>query len=165
MQTEGRVEWMALPRAAALAEVGWSAPQRSWPDFLKRLAPMLARYRALGINYADSVFGIDPQYAVEAGAIRVTLSNLSELKGAAEVSIRYTLDGREPNQASTLYAQALDLRPGTEIRAATFLGSEQVSRTLVSRLDAHTGWRVTSHQLVMLRHSVTPLIDPSTGLI
>jgi hexosaminidase len=163
MQTEGRVEWMALPRAAALAEVGWSAPQRSWPDFLKRLAPMLARYRAFGINYADSVFGIDPEYALEAGAIRVTLSNLSELKGAAEVSIRYTLDGREPNGASTRYAQALDLPPGTEIRAATFLGSEQVSRTLVSRLDAHTGWRRTSHQLELCSNGVPLLLEPSSG--
>jgi len=161
MQTEGRVEWMALPRAAALAEVGWSPPQRSWPDFLKRLAPMLARYRAFGINYADSVFGIDPQFAVAAGAIRVTLSNLPELKGAAEVSIHYTLDGREPSAASTLYAHALDLPPGTEIRAATFLGSEQVSRTLVSHVDAHTGWRRTSHQLELCGNGVPLLLEPS----
>jgi len=163
MQTEGRVEWMALPRAAALAEVGWSPAQRSWPDFLKRLVPMFARYRSFGINYADSVFGIDPQYAVEAGAIRVTLSHLSELQGAADVSIRYTLDGREPNAASTLYAQALDLQPGTEIRAATFLGSDQVSRTWVSRLDAHTGWRRTSHQLELCANGVPLLLEPSAG--
>jgi hexosaminidase len=163
MQTEGRVAWMALPRGAALAEVGWSPPQRSWPDFLKRLAPMLARYRAFGINYADSVFGIDPEYSVEAGAIRVTLSNLPELKAAAEVGIRYTLDGREPNAASTLYAQALDLPPGTEIRAATFLGAAQVSRTWMSRLDAHTGWRRTSHQLELCGNGVPLLLEPNAG--
>jgi hexosaminidase len=154
---------MALPRAAALAEVGWSPPQRNWPDFLKRLVPMFERYRAFGINYADSVFGIDPQFAVEGGAIRVTLSNLPELKGAAEASIRYTLDGREPNTASTLYAQPLDLPPGTEIRAATFLGSEQASRTLVSRLDAHTGWRRTSHQLELCGNGLPLLLEPSAG--
>jgi hexosaminidase len=163
MQTEGRVEWMALPRAAALAEVGWSPPQRNWPDFLNRLVPMFARYRSFGINYADSVFGIDSRYAVEAGAIRVTLSNLPELKGAAEVSIRYTLDGREPNAASTLYGQALDLQSGTEIRAATFLGSEQASRTWGSRLDAHTGWRRTSHQLELCGNGVPLLLEPSAG--
>jgi len=163
MRTEARVEWMALPRAAALAEVAWSPQQRSWPGFLKRLVPMFERYRAFGINYADSVFGIEPQYVVGAGSIRVTLSNPPELKSAAEVSIRYTLDGREPNAASTLYAQALDLPPGTEIRAATFLGSEQVSRTLVSRLDAHTGFRRTSHQLELCGNGVPLLLEPSAG--
>ena len=39
-QTEARLQWMALPRAAALAEVGWSAAaRRRWPDFLERLVP------------------------------------------------------------------------------------------------------------------------------
>jgi hexosaminidase len=165
MQTEGRVEWMALPRAAALAEVGWSPPQRSWPDFLKRLVPMLARYRAFGINYADSVFGIDPQYAAdEGGAIRTTLANLPELKDAApDAGIRYTLDGREPSTASTLYAQPLLLQPGTEIRAATFMGSEQVSRTLVAHLTAHTGTRRTSHELEMCSNGVGLLLEPVGG--
>jgi hexosaminidase len=162
MRTEGRVEWMALPRAAALAEVGWSPPQRNWPDFLRRLVPMLARYRAFGINYADSVFGIDPEYAADEGSIRTTLSNLPELKGAMlDASIRYTLDGREPNAASTRYAQSLHLQPGTEIRAATFLGSEQVSRTWSAHVDAHAGARRTSHELELCSDGVGLLLEPS----
>jgi hexosaminidase len=153
---------MALPRAAALAEVGWSPPQRNWPDFLRRLAPMLARYRAFGINYADSVFGIDPEYAADEGAIRTTLSNLPELKGAMpDASIRYTLDGREPNAASTRYAQPLHLQPGTEIRAATFLGSEQVSRAWSAHVYAHTGARRTSHELELCSDGVGLLLEPS----
>jgi hexosaminidase len=162
MQTEGRVEWMALPRAAALAEVGWSPRQRNWPDFLRRLAPMLARYRAFGINYADSVFGIDPEYAADESAIRTTLSNLPDLKDAMpDASIRYTLDGGEPSAASTRYAQPLRLQPGTEIRAATFLGSEQVSRTWSALVDAHTGARRTSHELELCSEGVGLLLEPS----
>jgi hexosaminidase len=161
MQTEGRVEWMALPRAAALAEVGWSPPQRSWPDFLRRLVPMLARYRAFGINFADSVFGINPEYTADAGAIRMTLSNLPELKDAApDAGIRYTLDGREPNAESPRYSQPLDLAAGTEIRAATFLGSEQASRTFVAHLDAHTVSRRTSHQLELCGNAGCLLLEP-----
>jgi hexosaminidase len=164
MQTERRVEWMALPRAAALAEVGWSPRQRNWPDFLRRLVPMLARYRAFGFNYADSVFGIDPEYTADAGAIRTTLSNLPELKDAApDAGIRYTLDGREPNAASSRYSQPLDLAPGTEIRAATFLGSEQVSRTIVAQVDAHTVSRRTSHQLEACGNAVGLLLEPGGG--
>ncbi len=154
-RTERRVEWMALPRAAALAEVGWSPQQRSWPDFLKRLVPMVARYRAFGINYADSVFGIESEYALEGGAIRATLSNLPELTDAAlDAGIRYTLDGREPTAASTRYAHPLDLQPGTELRAATFLGSEQASRVFAARLDSHTGARRTSHQLELCSNGI-----------
>ncbi|HZE42576.1 MAG TPA: family 20 glycosylhydrolase [Steroidobacteraceae bacterium] len=161
MQTEGRVEWMALPRAAALAEVGWSSPQRSWPDFLKRLVSMSARYRALGLNYADSVFGIDPHFAHAAGGIRVTLANLPELKDAAlDSSIRYTLDGQEPSVTSARYAAPLLLAAGTEIRAATYLGSQQASRTWISRLDARTGARRTSHELELCSNGVGLLLEP-----
>ncbi|HEY2462681.1 MAG TPA: family 20 glycosylhydrolase [Steroidobacteraceae bacterium] len=164
MQTEARVEWMALPRAAALAEVGWSPQQRSWHDFLKRLAPMFARYRAFGINYADSVFGIQTAYAPEGGAVRVTLSNLPELTDAApEANIRYTLDAGAPNLRSMRYTQPLDLAPGTQLRAATFLGSEQASRVFAAHLDSHSGARRTSHQLELCSDGVGLLLEPGAA--
>jgi hexosaminidase len=156
-----RVEWMALPRAAALAEVGWSSPQRSWPDFLKRLASMSARYRTFDLDYADSVFGIDARLARTAGAIGVTLSNLTELKDAGlDPNIRYTLDGQEPNASSMLYAAPLKVAAGTEIRAATFFGSDQVSRTWSLRLDGHAGVRRSSHELELCSNGVGLLLEP-----
>jgi len=55
MITEDRVVYMAYPRMSALAELAWSAPQRTdYADFSARLAPQLARYDALGIKYAHS---------------------------------------------------------------------------------------------------------------
>ena len=54
MRDEGRVEYQAYPRVAALAELAWSAPARmDWDDFNARLTPQLARYRTLGIDYAE----------------------------------------------------------------------------------------------------------------
>lgn len=164
MQTERRVDWMALPRAAAVAEVGWSAQKRSWPDFLERLVSMTARYRVFGLDYADSAFGIEPEYALDGRAIRVTLANLPELTGALpDAGIRYTLNGDAPNFRSMLYSQPLDLQPGTQIRAATFLGSQQVSRIFTARLDSHTGARRTSHQLELCSDAVGLLLEPSAG--
>jgi hexosaminidase len=161
--TGRRVEWMALPRAAALAEVGWSA-QRSWPDFLRRLVSMSARYRALDLDYADSVFGIDPHFARTAGGVSVTLGNLPELKDAGlDPRIHYTLDGHEPNSTSALYAAPLTIPVGTEIRAATFLGPQQASRTWSSRPDAHAGARRTSHELELCSNGVGLLLEPSAG--
>jgi hexosaminidase len=162
IQTEQRLEWMALPRAAALAEVGWSRAPRSWPDFLRRLAAMSARYRAFGIDYADSVFGIDPRFAHTPGGISVTLSNLPELKDAAlETVIHYTLDGQEPSAASARYAAPLIVAAGAQIRAATFLGEEPASRTWSARVDAHAGTRRNSHELELCSQGVGLLLEPS----
>ncbi len=57
MRIEERVQWMAVPRAAALAEVGWSAPERmDFADFRSRLDSAVGWYRALGFGYADTEF-------------------------------------------------------------------------------------------------------------
>jgi hexosaminidase len=57
VRTEERVAYMTWPRAAALAEVGWSPAARlDWPDFLQRLPAEFARLRLLGIHYSDDVF-------------------------------------------------------------------------------------------------------------
>jgi len=53
MRSEARVEHMAFPRAAALAEIAWSHPERvAFADFERRLPAQLARYEALGIRHA-----------------------------------------------------------------------------------------------------------------
>jgi len=164
MQTEKRVEWMALPRAAALAEVGWSSQPKNWPDFLRRMTPMFARYRAFNLNYADSAFGIEPGFAADGDKVRVTLANLPELRDAAlDADIRYTLDGTDPNAASTRYGKALDLSAGTEIRAATFLGAEQVSRTWSTQVTAVSAVRRSSNQLAPCGNAIGLLLEPAAG--
>jgi hexosaminidase len=53
MRSEQRVEYMAFPRAAALAEIAWSPAERlSWTDFRQRLGSQLGRYASLGVRYA-----------------------------------------------------------------------------------------------------------------
>jgi hexosaminidase len=91
----------------------------------------------------------------------VTLGNLPELKDAAlDSSIHYTLDGHEPSAESARYAAPLQLAAGADIRAATFLGSQQASRTWNSRLDAHTGARRSSHELELCSNGVGLLLEP-----
>jgi len=47
-----RAEYMAFPRACALAEVLWTPREaKSYPDFLARLATHLARLAVLDVNY------------------------------------------------------------------------------------------------------------------
>jgi hexosaminidase len=49
------VEFMAFPRLAAVAEIGWSQSQnRNWADFRVRLGAQGPRWTALGINFYRS---------------------------------------------------------------------------------------------------------------
>jgi hexosaminidase len=53
VRTEDRAEYMIFPRAAALAEVGWSpAAKIDWQSFSARMTAQLERYQSLGIGFA-----------------------------------------------------------------------------------------------------------------
>ena len=164
IQTDERLQWMALPRAAAVAEVGWSAPEhRSWPDFLQRLVPMFARYRAFGIDYADSVFAPAVEVSRQGEGFSVALSNQAQDTAAALGDIRYTLDGVEPSVESPLYKAPLTVPIGTEIHAAAFVGSAQASRTRVRRLDALAALRRNSHDLELCSDGIGLLLQPGAA--
>lgn len=51
-------EWittLVYPRAAAIAEVGWTPREKlSWPDFESRMAVQKSRYRLLGLKASDA---------------------------------------------------------------------------------------------------------------
>jgi hexosaminidase len=117
MRTFAHDEHAVFPRIAALSELGWSpSSAHDWNSFLQRMPAELARYRALGIDYADSAFA--PAFHVIAtanGAFRVELSNQ-----VAFGTIRYTTDGSEPTKQSATYTTPLTLSTNTNLRAATF---------------------------------------------
>jgi hexosaminidase len=164
IRTEERVQWMALPRAAALAEVGWSKPERrSWSHFLERLAPMFARYRSFGLNYADSVFAPAARVSRSGDNFSVTLSNQAQGDAASSGEIRYTLDGSEPSPESVRYQSPLTLPPDVEVRAAAFAGPVRTSRTWARRLDAQTIWRRDSHSLEQCSDGIGLLLEPLAG--
>ncbi|WP_228238291.1 beta-N-acetylhexosaminidase [Allomuricauda sp. M10] len=57
MTTTGSVEYMVLPRMAAMSEVAWTAKnQRDYEDFEKRMMKFKSIYEAKGYNYATHLF-------------------------------------------------------------------------------------------------------------
>jgi hexosaminidase len=57
VSSEDNTEYMTWPRAAAVAELGWSPRERlDWNGFMERLGVEFVRYRSLGIHYSDDVF-------------------------------------------------------------------------------------------------------------
>ena len=119
MPTFARVQHAVFPRIAALSEIAWSpASTQDWGRFLQRMPAELARYRALGIEYADSAFA--PAFVLSQGTngtIEVALSNQTDF-GA----IRYTTDGTVPEVASTRYSKPLSfpVDKSTILRAVSF---------------------------------------------
>lgn len=55
VRSEDRAEYMIFPRAAAIAEVGWSPAARiDWQSFSARMPAQLARYQSLGVGFAQA---------------------------------------------------------------------------------------------------------------
>lgn len=53
IKTPEQVEYMAYPRANAVAEIGWSSPEhKNWEDYLDRLQYQFKRWQFYGLNCA-----------------------------------------------------------------------------------------------------------------
>jgi hexosaminidase len=162
MRLPERIEHQAFPRLAALAEVAWSpASDRDWRGFLTRLGAQFARYRQLGIRYADTAF--EPRIALAPGsgpaALRVHFAQQAEFG-----ELRYTLDGTEPRPASTRYSGPFEARAGAELQAAAFDGSRLLARTPPLTLDpaqldrrTHDDLRPCSGKLVLRLEDDAPV--------
>lgn len=129
IKTPEQMEYMAYPRACALAEVVWSPKsQRAWPDFARRMRAHFQRLDALGVHYAKSYYDLNARYANG----RVTLQCLDE-----NVQIRYTLDGSEPNANANLYGTPVAVTKTTALKAAAFVQDKPAGKTLSAVYTIH----------------------------
>lgn len=126
MPTFKQMQYMALPRLAALSEVQWSQPAlKDYTSFTNRLTKFTHLYDRLGYNYAKHLYNV---------AIHVDSDNkwreiLIHMTTAGKAEIRYTLDGTEPTVNSTLYTGAIVLQKSAKIRAAAFRDGKRSSVT------------------------------------
>lgn len=126
MPTFKQMQYMALPRLAALSEVQWSQPAlKDYTSFTNRLTEFTHLYDRLGYNYAKHLYNV---------AIHVDSDNkwreiLIHMTTAGNAEIRYTLDGTEPTVNSTLYTGAIVLQKSAKIRAAAFRDGKRSSVT------------------------------------
>ena len=108
------VEYMILPRMAALAEVQWTQPEKKdFKDFTKRLARLMKFYQRDGFNYAKHVFDLKVDFTPDVAkkAVVVTLSTIDD------APIYYTLDGTEPTTASLKYTEPVSITETADFQA------------------------------------------------
>ncbi|HWG10998.1 MAG TPA: family 20 glycosylhydrolase [Rhodanobacteraceae bacterium] len=151
LTTPARVAHAAFPRSDALAEALWSpAGARDWPSFLARMPAQLARYRMLGIDFADDAFAVKIDATADgAGKAKVALSNQARFG-----TIRYTLDGSTPDASSTAYAASFAVPMPAIVRANVFVDGEALAAPRQRALDAVSLLRLDSDRLRMCSNAL-----------
>ena len=101
-----QIQYMVLPRMAALCEVQWSlSGQKDYESFLKRVSRLVDIYQKNGWNYATHIFDVRLELKpnTETGTLDVTAGTIDN------APVYYTLDGSEPTSASQLYTEVLKI--------------------------------------------------------
>jgi hexosaminidase len=160
MRTAERVTHMGFPRAAAVAEIGWSpADKRDFADFTSRLPAHFARLEAEGLGFADSAYEV--RFDVKSAGDKVDVALSNQIAGS---EIRYTLDGSEPTADSTLYADVLSLAQAGSVKAAAFVGGKQMAAVRAAALDPLALLRRNDDELTLCSNSVPLRLDDDAPL-
>lgn len=127
-----KVDYMTYPRAAALAETGWSAAdKKDWNDFTRRMESQYLRYQKAGIRYSPSAYNVTFEVKKDSARNKALVTMHTN---SFQPEIYYTVNGNEPSVKSLKYQQPFEVNMPVTIRAATFKGTEkrgQVSGTAV----------------------------------
>jgi hexosaminidase len=128
---EKQVEYMALPRMSAMAEVVWSpVTVRDYEKFTHRMVRQYQRFDQLGYRYRVPTPDPKADSFVFTDSLVIPLHN--SVVGA---EIRYTLDGTDPGSNGVVYTGPLVLKESHEIRAVTRMKSGHVSVPVVIRAE------------------------------
>jgi len=145
IRTARQLEAMAFPRAAAVAEVAWSAPERrDWASFARRLPAQFGRYAALGIgaNPAAVSVSLDADAGANPGEATVALASQFGLG-----EIRYTTDGSDPGPTAAVYGQPFPVKLPGRVRAVATLDGARLGPVSDLAVDAASIRHRTSQQL------------------
>ena len=146
--SDEHLEYMLLPRMAALSEVQWCQPEnKSWKRFLESADDFCAIYDVAGYNYGKHIFDVRGSVSVEDGKVLV------HLEAQGDTPVRYTIDGTEPDENSTLYEapvaitgdctfKAKAFRPGLDSRlyAKEFNAHKAMAKDITLNTQAHKNY-------------------------
>ena len=148
--SDEHLEYMLLPRLAALSEVQWCLPEtKDWNRFIGSFR-MDKIYSQLGYEFAKHIFGVTASYAVdpEKGGVVMTLTT----QGGAP--IRYTLDGSDPTASSPLYKAPVTIGENCTFKAAALReGMQTPVYTRKFDFNKATGRRIALNAAPTLKYT------------
>lgn len=162
--TFSHLQYMALPRWAALSEVQWTMPEKkNYENFLNRLPQLIKIYDAEGYNYAKHVFDVEAEYTANpaTGALDVVMTTIDD------APIHYTLDGTEPTAASPVCDSILSIKEDCTLKAKAIRPTGE-SRTLTEKVSfsKSTTKPITANQPVNKQYEfngISTLVDGLKG--
>nr|WP_294938070.1 family 20 glycosylhydrolase [uncultured Flavobacterium sp.] len=126
MATPEHVEYMIMPRMAALAEVVWGTSDAAkYKDFQNRLMQHFSVYDKKGINYSRAIFEVTSKVGPSDKGNGVAFSLKSANNG-----IHYTTDGSNPTHNSKVYSEPISVTKNQTIKAAYFDNDKQKSAVI-----------------------------------
>lgn len=145
-------EYLAHPRMAAVAEIGWTPLERKdISDFLRRLDNLLVRYDAHGINY----FIPQPEQPD-----RLSINTVAFVGDSVQIpletvypvhKILYTLDGSEPTAESALvYDRPITFATDGELKVRSMILSGKLSEVRTIKI---------------LKQEYAPAVEEPVGLV
>lgn len=126
-----QVQYMVLPRMAALCESQWCAPKKkNYEAFLQRVSRLIDIYAKNGWNYATHIFDVmlDLKPNTETGTLDAVARTIDN------APIYYTLDGSEPTTASEKYTDVIKIDKPCTLRTVAIRpsGSSKITKDEIS---------------------------------
>lgn len=139
--SEAYIDYLSLPRMAALAEVAWTPrAQRDYENFTSRMKTHYLRYQHAGYQFRMPTPTIKTKHQPDGNLLA---TGESPIAGGA---VRYTLDGSEPGPNSNILTGAVTIPKATILKAATYAadGSHSLTWTHLNGTSkfAHLGQEV-----------------------
>lgn len=126
-----QVQYMVLPRMAALSESQWCAPEKkNYEAFLQHVSRLVNIYAKNGWNYATHIFDVmlDLKPNTETGTLDAVARTIDN------APIYYTLDGSEPTTASEKYTDVIKIDKPCTLRTVAIRpsGSSKITKDEIS---------------------------------
>ena len=133
LYTESQVEYQAYPRMLAVAEIGWSQPEKkNFEDFSRRLDNAAVRMDHHNINYHIPM-PEQPNGSYNHLAFLDTMS--VSFTSTSPIKMVYTVDGSEPTQSSAVYTKPLFFDASGKIKIRSVLPSGKMSKVRTIELE------------------------------
>ena len=129
-------EYRTFPRAIAIAETGWTAPElKDYNDFIRRIDNACVRLDGHDINY---YIPMPEQLGGSCNFVAFTDSVSLAFTTNRPVKIVYTLDGSAPKANSMVYEVPLTFKENTTLNIASVLPSGKLSPVRTITIEKQT---------------------------